>query len=62
MKEEWRRINWTGLLLAMVLLWYGWLKEPLAAVLGGMILFTNLFTVIQKILKKLSKNVNRSVR
>ncbi len=48
MKAEWRRINWTGLLLAMGLLWYGWLKEPLAAVLGGMILFTNLFTVIKK--------------
>lgn len=62
MKAEWKRINWTGLLGSMVLLWYGWLKEPLAAVLGGMILFTNLFTVIHKNLKKISKNVNRSVR
>ena len=34
----WRKINWQGLLGAAVLLWYGFREEPLAAVLGGIMI------------------------
>ena len=32
------RVNWVGMTGAVVLFGYGWWREPLAAVLGGMIL------------------------
>lgn len=35
------RVNWVGMTGAVVLFGYGWWREPLAAVLGGMILLVN---------------------
>ena len=36
------RVNWVGMTGAVVLFGYGWWREPLAAVLGGMILLADL--------------------
>ena len=48
MKADWRRVNWTGILGAVILFCYGWMVEPLAAVLGGMILLTDFLTFFIK--------------
>lgn len=46
------RIDFMGMAGAAVLFWYGWWREPLAAVLGGMILFVDFLTVVISKMKK----------
>lgn len=41
MGQKWRRWNWLGLFGAFVLFGIGWMYEPLAAVLGGLMLVTD---------------------
>ena len=52
MRSIWEKMNWHGLLGAIVLLGYGFRKEPLAAVLGGIMIMSdiavNLVSVWQK--------------
>ena len=52
MRSIWEKMNWQGLLGAIVLLGYGFRKEPLAAVLGGIMIVSdiavNLVSVRQK--------------
>lgn len=42
-----KRVNWMGIAGAAVLLGYGWWREPLAAVLGGMILFVDFLMAVK---------------
>lgn len=52
MRSIWKKTNWQGLLGAIVLLGYGFWKEPLSAVLGGIMIMSdiavNLVSVRQK--------------
>ena len=41
MRKQWRRWNWLGLFGAFVMFGIGWAYEPLAAVLGGLMLATD---------------------
>ena len=52
MKLYGKHINWSGMLGAAVLFWYGWWREPLAAVLGGLILLVDFLTVLVSGMKK----------
>ena len=45
------RVNWVGMTGAVVLFGYGWWREPLAAVLGGMILLADLLAMEGKMLR-----------
>lgn len=51
------RVDWTGIIGAVALFGYGWRKEPLAAVLGGMILLTDLLAMVASGRKKVGKPV-----
>ena len=42
MRSIWEKINWQGLMGAIVLFGYGLLKEPLAAVLGGIMILSDI--------------------
>lgn len=50
------RVDWTGMIGAAVLFGYGWRKEPLAAVLGGMILLADLLAMMVSRRKKVEKS------
>lgn len=52
------RVDWTGMIGAAVLFGYGWRKEPLAAVLGGMILLADLLAMMVSRRKKVEKSNN----
>ena len=49
------RVNWVGMTGAVVLFGYGWWREPLAAVLGGMILLADLLAMEVSVRKRLKK-------
>lgn len=46
MKSWTNRVDWTGMIGAVILSVYGWRKEPLAAVLGGVILLADLLIMV----------------
>ena len=46
------RVNWVGMTGAVVLFGYGWWREPLAAVLGGMILLADLLAMEVSVRKR----------
>ena len=54
------RVNWTGMVGAAVLFGYGWREEPLAAVLGGMILLADLLAMVVSGRKKGGKTGNNT--
>lgn len=54
------RVDWMGMAGAAVLFWYGWWREPLAAVLGGMILLADLLTMVVGRRKKGEKTGNNT--
>ena len=52
MKMHGTRVNWVGMTGAVVLFGYGWWREPLAAVLGGMILLADLLAMEVSVRKR----------
>ncbi len=55
------RVNWVGMTGAVVLLGYGWWREPLAAVLGGMILLADLLAMEVSVRKRDGKNAKNTM-
>lgn len=56
------RVNWVGMTGAVVLFGYGWWREPLAAVLGGMILLADLLAMEVSVRKRDGKNAKNTLR
>ena len=55
------RVNWVGMTGAVVLFGYGWWREPLAAVLGGMILLADLLAMEVSVRKRNGKNTKNTM-
>lgn len=55
------RVNWVGMTGAVVLFGYGWWREPLAAVLGGMILLADLLAMEVSVRKRDGKNAKNTM-
>ena len=55
------RVNWVGMTGAVVLSGYGWWREPLAAVLGGMILLADLLAMEVTLRKRDGKNAKNTM-
>ena len=55
------RVNWVGMTGAVVLCGYGWWREPLAAVLGGMILLADLLAMEVSVRKRDGKNAKNTM-
>ena len=53
------RVNWVGMTGAVVL--FGWWREPLAAVLGGMILLADLLAMEVSVRKRDGKNAKNTM-
>ncbi|HBN25680.1 MAG TPA: hypothetical protein DHW13_11395 [Lachnospiraceae bacterium] len=61
MKMHGTRVNWVGMTGAVVLFGYGWRREPLAAVLGGMILLADLLAMEVSVRKRDGKNAKNTM-
>ena len=61
MKMHGTRVNWVGMTGAVVLFGYGWWREPLAAVLGGMILLADLLAMEVSVRKRNGKNTKNTM-
>ena len=55
------RVNWLGMTGAVLLYEYGWRREPLAAVLGGMILLADLLAMEVSVRKRDGKNAKNTM-
>ena len=55
------RVNWVGMTGTVVLFGYGWRREPLAAVLGGMILLADLLAMEVSVRKRDGKNAKNTM-